>query len=217
LVAVARPFLLNISGPYGVGKDTLLNVLLSRYGRHVHRVSTLTTRASAPDADPSYRSVTDEELTRLTAGGGWLVNAQLDGTVKYATSLTEIEEQARAGKISVHSIFASDAGAGRLRAYFGRGVFSVGVLAAEGDAQRQVEVLGQRLLARGRDDPQAIQNRLRHQVAPIEYVLANPTVPTPDGPMRVFDRTLVNDDLAESVKRIEELFTAVFEIEAARR
>jgi hypothetical protein len=34
--------------------------------------------------------------------------------------------------------------------------------------------------------------------------------------MRVFDRTLVNDDLADSVKRIDELFTAVFEIEAVR-
>jgi guanylate kinase len=207
--------LLNISGPYGVGKDTLLNVLLSRYGQHIHRVSTLTTRPSTPDADPSYRSVTDEELARLTAGGGWLVNAQLDGTVKYATSLTEIEEQARAGKVCVHSIFAGEEGAGRLRAHFGRAVFSVGVLAAEGDAQQQLDVLRERLLARGRDDPRAIQNRLRHQRAPIEYVLANPAVPTPDGPMRVFDRTLVNDELADSVKRIEELFTAVFEIDSA--
>jgi hypothetical protein len=32
----------------------------------------------------------------------------------------------------------------------------------------------------------------------------------------VFDHTLVDNDLAESVKRIEELFTAMFEIEAVR-
>jgi guanylate kinase len=214
---MARPFLLNISGPYGVGKDTLLNALLDRYGPYVHRVSTLTTRPSRPDADPSYRSVSDDELARITATGSWLVNAQLDGTVKYATNLDEIEEQARAGKICLHSIFAGEQGAGGLRGYFGRKVYSIGVLAAEDGAQQQLIRLRQRLLTRGRDDPEAIRNRLRHQLAPIRYVLENPTVPTPDGPLRVFDRVIVNDDLAETVRRVEEIFSAVFEIEPARR
>src|SRR5689334_6684053 len=134
----ASAILFNISGPYAVGKDTLLNVVLERYDDRVHRVSTLTTRPSSVDSDPSYTSVSDEELTRMTSVGRWIVTEQLGGSVRYATSLDEIEEQARAGRISIHSIFAGPQGAGQLRRAFGPRLFSVGVLAAHGGLDQQL-------------------------------------------------------------------------------
>lgn len=207
---ISSPFLFNISGPYAVGKDTLLNVVLERFDERVHRVRTLTTRPSSPAADPSYTSVAADELTRLTATGRWIVNEQLGGSVRYATSLDEIEAQARAGKICIHSIFAGSQGAGELRRVFGPGLYSVGVLAAHGGRDQQLDVLRQRLVSRGRDSWEAVDERLRHQAAPIDYVLENPLVETGEGPMPAFDHVLVNDDLNKSIEGIDALFAEAF-------
>ena len=212
----ASPFLFNISGPYAVGKDTLLGAVLERHADRVHRVRTLTTRPSSPDADPSYTSVAGDELTRLTATGRWIVNEQLGGSVRYATSLDEIEREARVGRICVHSIFAGAQGAGELRRAFGAALYSVGVLAAHGGHDQQFDILRQRLVSRGRDSRQAIEERLRHQSAPVMYVLDNPLVETVSGPLPAFDNIVVNDDLDKSVETVDALFAEAFGLGPAR-
>ncbi len=205
-----RPILINISGPYAVGKDTILNALLSRYGDRVHRVHTMTTRPVDPEADPTYEQVTVEELERRVKEGGWIANYQLSGATAYGTSITEIREAARRGRISVHSIYAGPDGAGRLREIFGAGLVSIGLLAAPGGVDDQLAVLRERLLGRSRDDAAAIEARILHQAEPLRYVLDNPVVRTADGPMRAFDRVLVNEDLDRTVAATVELFQETF-------
>ncbi len=205
-----RPFLINVSGPYAVGKDTILNALLSRYGDRMHRVHTMTTRPVSADADPTYEQVALEELERRVAAGGWIANYQLSGTTAYGTSITEIREAAARGRICVHSIYAGPAGAGRLREIFGRSLISIGLLAADGTVEDQLAVLRERLLGRDRDDAEAIEARIRHQAEPLQYVLDNPQVETQEGRMPVFDHVLVNHDLETTVGQAVELFERAF-------
>jgi len=205
-VAENRPILINVSGPYAVGKDTILNALLSRYPERTHRVHTLTTRPVSRDADPTYEQVNREELERRVAEGGWIANTQLSGATSYGTSILEIEEAAESGLISVHSIYAGPDGAGKLRQIFGRRLISIGLLATRGQVEEQLMVLRERLLSRSRDDAEAIEARLRHQAEPLSYVLENPTVDTPDGAVPVFDRVLINEDLEATVADAVEIF-----------
>jgi guanylate kinase len=203
-------FLFNISGPYAVGKDTILNELMARFGPRVHRVHTLTTRPVSREADPTYEQVTRDEFERRVSSGRWMFNYQLSGMTAYATSVDEIEEAARAGYVSIHSIYPGPDGAGRLREIFGSRALSIGLLAVAGSAAEQLEVLRARLLARSRDDPAAIEARLQHQLEPIQYVIDNPSVITVDGPMGVFDQVVFNKDIKETVGRVVRLFEQTF-------
>jgi guanylate kinase len=209
-MTASRPILFNISGPYAVGKDTLIDAILAAHPGRVHRVSTITTRAAAANVDPTYESVSEQEFKRRTAQRRWIVNYQLGGAVGYGTSIDEIERVASHGLICVHSIYAGAQGAGKLREVFGRRLFSLGLLAAHGSVPAQLEVLRRRLLERGRDDPATIEARLKHQVETLEYVQENPAVATGDGPLTVFDQVLVNEVLTQSVQCVLALFARVF-------
>lgn len=204
------PILFNVSGPYGVGKDTILNGIISRYPAIVHRVGTLTTRPVSLAADPSYEEVSFDEFERRITQGSWLVNYQLSGRVAYATSIDEIEDQARAGLICVHSIYPNPHGAGRLREIFGRKALSIGLLPARGRLATQLEELRKRLVVRGRDDPATVEARLKHQIQPLEYVIENPKVLTPDGIMEVFDIKVINEELERTIRHIVSLFRLKF-------
>lgn len=204
---MSRPcVLLNISGPYGVGKDTLLNYIMQWQAARVHRASTITTRPSSLDADPSYRSVSRRELEHITSSGNWIITHQLDGQVLYATSLEEIDAVATRGQVSILSVYPSDQGAGSLRRAYGNRLYSLGVLASVGDHDSQISVLRSRLLSRGRDDREVIDARLRYQAEAIDYILRNPVVSTSDGPMQVFDDILINSDVTGSKDAIRELW-----------
>lgn len=199
------PRILNISGPYAVGKDTLLNAVIERYPDRTHRVSTVTTRATSPQADPTYQTVSAAEMRNLSLTEDLIVTTQLGGSVLYGTRIAEIEAQVEAGKICVHAIFAGPDGAGRLREVFGSRLFSVGLLAANGGLDAQMEILAERLMSRTRDSLDAVRTRLRYQAGPIEYVLANPSVKTVDGDLPVFDTVLVNDHLESTLTRMIEI------------
>ncbi len=215
-MTAGRPILFNVSGPYAAGKDTLIDAVVAAHPGRVHRVTTITTRAASAGADPSYESVSEEELARRTARGRWLVNRQLGGAVAYGTSIDEIERMAAAGFLCVHSIYAGPEGAGRLRELLGRRVFSLGLLAARGGVAEQLAVLRQRLLDRGRDDPATVEAKLTHQGEPLAYVMENPTVPTGDGPLQVFDQVLVNDVREQSVECVLALVARVFGLPESR-
>jgi guanylate kinase len=213
-MTAGRPILFNVSGPYAVGKDTLIDAVLAAHPGRLHRVSTITTRPAAAGVDPSYESVSEEEFARRTAQGQWLVNRQLGGAVAYGTSIDEIERMASQGRVSVHSIYAGREGAGKLREVFGRRVFSLGLLAARASVPEQLQVLRRRLLDRGRDDPATLEARLEHQIEPLAYVMENPSVMTGDGPLKVFDQVLVNEVLAQAVECVLALFAQVFGLPA---
>ena len=200
----------NVSGPYAVGKDTILNELIGVYGDRIHRVRTLTTRPVSREADPTYEQVTSEEFKKRISSGRWIVNYQLGGTTAYATDVEEIEREVRRSRICILSVYAGPDGAGRLREVFGSSLLSVGLLAASGDAEQQLSILRSRLLGRRRDDPMALEARLQHQLQPIRYVLENPYIKTADFDIRVFDQVCINEDLRKTVSKIMRLFASSF-------
>jgi len=207
---VEPPILFNISGPYGVGKDTMLNHILREHGERLHRVGTVTTRPATADADPSYRSVDQEAFDRITGRGRWIVNRQLGGKIAYGTSLDEIEERAAGGTISIHSIFPGPAGAGRLREQFGARLVSVALLPARGDLAQQLSELERRMIARGREGADTIREKLAAQTDQIAFILDNPAVPTPHGALPVFDRIVINERLDVAVAEVVSYFRSRF-------
>lgn len=200
-----RPFLFSVSGPYGVGKDTLLDTLHKRYPERLHRVRALTTRSVDARVDPWYESVSYEELQHRTSKGRWIVNGQLSGSVAYAISIDEINSAHDSGLVCIQSIFAGPDGAGRLRELFGRTLLSIGIAAAPAPLDVQLAVLRERLTRRGRDTPEMINVRLTHQHEPIRYIEQNPLIETLDGPMSVFDESIVNDDLQVASEKLTSL------------
>jgi len=195
--------LLNISGPYGAGKDTMIDAVLGEFGPLIHRVRTLTTRPSSSFADPSYTTLPHDEFVKATLGSNWIVNQQLSGTVSYATDLDEICEASAEGKLCVHAIFAGDAGAGELRRRLGSRLVSVGIQVNEGNIDQQLATLRDRLLVRGRESREAIEQRVNHQHEVVRYVLDNPEVVADDGKAyKVFDYRLTNDDLDAARSKI---------------
>jgi guanylate kinase len=206
----SNKFVFNVSGPYAVGKDTILNKLISTFGDRVYRVKTITTRPVSPEADPTYEQVTTDEFERRVARGRWNKNYQLSGLTAYATSIDEIESAAEDERVCILSVYAAPEGAGHLREIFGKRLLSIALLPGHGEANDQLEILRTRILSRNRDDPKAIEARLQHQMQPLQYVLDNPSVNTNDGLMPVFDHILVNENLDGTVELSVRLFKKTF-------
>jgi guanylate kinase len=206
----AEKIVFNISGPYAVGKDTILNELASTFRSRVYRVHTITTRPVSKVDDPTYEQVTAREFEKRISSGRWIANYQLSGQTAYGTSVDEIENAAEQGFICIHSVYAGKDGAGRLREFFGRRALSIGLLPTHGSAPEQLEELRNRLLLRSRDAPSAIEARLKHQLHPLEYVLDNPSVMTDDEPMKVFDHVITNENLEVTKRNVLRLFEQVF-------
>jgi|SRR5690606_16226990 len=207
-----KKILFNISGPYAVGKDTMLNAVIAQYTDRVHRVSSLTTRPSDSSSDPSYKSVSDRQFDEITSKNEWISNQQLGGKYRYGTSIDEIRAQASNGKISVHSIFAGEKGAQKLREIFGKKLLSIALLAVEGSFEDQVKVLEERMLSRGRETIDVIRRKLHFQHEQIDFILANPTVESPDGKMKVFDEVVINEELEATQSKILQLFKLSFNL-----
>lgn len=205
-----KPSLFNISGPYGVGKDTMINSILDAHSSGLHRVSTVTTRPSDASADPSYKSVTDEEFDQITEQGLWITNQQLGGKLAYATSIDEIEQQIANGNICIHSIFPGENGATKLRQHFGSRLVSVALLPTQGEEEEQMNELRRRMEARGREPTERIEEKLAAQREQIHFILENAAVETPDGELPVFDNIVVNDQLDKAMREVTLYFSEQF-------
>lgn len=206
-----NPSVFNISGPYAVGKDTMLNAILQTFEQDVHRVSTITTRPTDPTADPSYKCVTEQEFASITSHGKWIINRQL-GSNSYGTSIDEIEQKISTGKICIHSIYPGPAGAGKLREVFGEKLISVALLPTAGSHDVQIEELRKRMIARKRESMEVIEKRITTQSDQINYILENASVDSLDGPMPVFDKIVINEILDESLEMLIQYFRSQFNI-----
>ncbi|WHU46833.1 hypothetical protein QNM97_23170 [Gordonia sp. L191] len=197
----------NVSGPYAVGKDSVLNDLVREFEPQVHRVATLTTRPVDSIADPTYTHADPEEFRRIVDSGRWIFNKQLSGETAYATNLDEIDSAIDKGLVCIHSIYAGDAGAGELKRNYGSRLFSIALIPPGDSISDQFTELEARLLKRNRDDTRALRLRTSHQKEPLEYINSQPEIVTEDGQRHhVFDEVLVNSDLAETIRDAREIF-----------
>jgi guanylate kinase len=151
-----------LSGPSGVGKDTVLDAWSKRDPR-VQRVVAYTTRRIRPLETNSvdYNFVSVEKFRELVAAGAFLEHKEVFGNL-YATPLHDMEAMLEAGKIAVLKIDVQGAmTAMQLRP----DAITIFIMPPS------FEELERRIRSRATDSPEVIERRLR--VARDEIALAS--------------------------------------------
>lgn len=190
--ATPNALLLVISGPSGVGKDTVLAGLKER-GQPFHYTVTMTTRPPREDeaADgPFLRFASEEEFDRLLAEDGFLEHAQVYG-YRYGVPKAPVQEALAGGHDVVVRVDV-------------QGAATIKALAPEALliflAPRSIEELEARMRARGGLKDDALARKLEAVAREMEQ-------------RSRFDYTVVNEE-----GHVEEAVDAVLAIvEVARR
>jgi guanylate kinase len=146
---MARVFV--ITGPSGVGKGTLIRTLMEQLPALELSVSA-TTRAPRPGEEPGvdYHFLSDAEFARRVRDGEFVEHAQYSGR-RYGTLRSELERRTAAGVPVVLEIEVQ--GARQVRDALPEAVQIFIVPPSE-------EALRTRLVGRGTDPPEAVQQRL---------------------------------------------------------
>jgi guanylate kinase len=142
--------LIVLSGPSGVGKDTVLHELFSREPRLRYSIS-YTTRPPRPgEVDGvSYTFVDEETFRRLEQAGEFLETAVVHGN-RYGTSRRRVEAMVARGEHVILKIDVQGAAAVRERLSDALFIFLL---------PPSIDVLRQRLRDRGTDDAAALARR----------------------------------------------------------
>lgn len=170
-----------LSGPSGVGKDTVIDAW-RRQDERVQRVVAYTTRVPRPGEQDGidYHFVTADRFHELAAAGHFLEHKEVHGMF-YATPLTDMEAHLRDGKIAILKIDVQGAlEAMKLRP----DALTVFLCPPSWD------VLEARIRGRGTEDEATIAKRLRN--AQDELAQAHR-----------YQHQVVNEDLAKCVQELE--------------
>lgn len=172
-----------LSGPSGVGKDTVL-IEWQKVNPHVIRVVAATTRLPRDgEADGGdYHFLTEEAFDTMAKAGGFLEHKQY-GSSWYGTPLDQVNEIVRSGRIALLKIEVQ--GAAEVRALI-PDVLSIFLLPPS------FEELEQRIRSRGTETEEQIQKRLAR--ARIEMAEA-----------QAYTHRVVNDDLHRCVVELERI------------
>lgn len=176
-----------LSGPSGVGKDTVLDAWAARNPR-VHRVVAATTRPPRPGEVEGidYVFLSSDEFHRRAESGAFLEYKEVHGNW-YATPLDTLEKHLDRGDIAILKIDVQ----GALTAMAARSdIISIFLLPPS------MEELERRIRARRTDSEEAIQRRLenaREEIAISER----------------YHHRVVNDDVQRAVNEIEALVGGV--------
>ena len=173
-----------ITGPSGVGKGTLIRLLLDRFPGLALSVSA-TTRAPRPGEQDNvdYRFLSPGEFQRRIDANEFLEWAEYAGN-RYGTLNSELERDV---DVLVLEIEVQGARQVRERLPDATSVFI---------APPSPEALRERLIGRGADDPDQIERRL--QVAEDEMAARDE-----------FDHVVVNDDLSRALQELSDLVATI--------
>ncbi|KAM3514358.1 hypothetical protein MY11210_002033 [Beauveria gryllotalpidicola] len=174
-----------ISGPSGVGKGTLYNLLFERHPDAFCLSVSHTTRAprSGEEDGKHYHFVPMQDFEDLIAKDGFVEHAQFGGN-RYGTSKMTIEEQTKKGRIVLLDIEMEGVKQIKNSNIAARYVFI---------APPSLEQLEQRLRGRGTETEASVQKRLAQANKELEYSQ------TPG----VHDLVIVNDDLETAYKELD--------------
>jgi guanylate kinase len=183
----ARPKVIVISGPSGVGKSTICREVVRRMAGVQQSVS-MTTRAPGPGEENGrdYWFVGHEEFRRRIAAGSMLEYAEVFGNL-YGTPRDKVDEALKAGR-SV--LLAIDIQGGRqIQAIYPDAVM---IFLLPPDEKTLAERLGKR----ARDSVQTVEKRLnearREIAAAKEY----------------YDKMVVNEDLGRAIEEVIRIIAA---------
>jgi guanylate kinase len=183
---VSEGRLIVLSGPSGVGKDTVLHALFSREPRLRYSIS-YTTRPPRPgEVDGvSYTFVDEQTFRRLEEEGEFLETAVVHGN-HYGTSKRRVEAMLARGDHVILKIDVQGAAAVRERLPEAIFIFLL---------PPSLEVLRQRLRDRGTDDDDAIARRDADAVREMAEA-------------ERYDHHVVNDSVEDAVGRILDIVEA---------
>lgn len=182
LEATGEARLLIVSAPSGSGKSTIVHYLMDEYPefRLAFSVSATSRPPRGKEKDGvDYYFLSDEEFRRHIEAGDFLEYEEVYGGSLYGTLKQQVDEKLARG---MNVVFDVDVKGGvNIKRYYGERALSIFI------QPPSVEALRQRLIGRGTDEMEKIEQRL----AKAEYEMTF-------APQ--FDRILVNDDL-ETAKR----------------
>ena len=176
-----------ISGASGAGKTTLIDALLDDPGGLEKSVS-YTTRVlrGNEQAGRAYYPVSTDEFNRMVEADAFLEYAEVHGNW-YGTPKQPVLECARAGREAVLEIDWQ--GAEQVRRCI-PDVNTIFILPPD------LPTLHRRLLERGQDAPDVIEQRLRNAVCEIQQA-------------RSYDHCVINDDFDRVREEIKQIIMAV--------
>jgi guanylate kinase len=178
--------LIVISGPSGVGKDTVIKRLLELDPNLRYSVSSTTRRARPGEVDGvNYHFVNRNEFERLISEGAFLEHATYGGNL-YGTPFAQLDEERAAGHDIVLKIDVQGAEQVRKRAPDALRIFL---------APPSMDELLRRRTERHSED--AGEGASRQRIAQDEMALAP-----------YFDHMVVNDDLERAVQKVLEIIQA---------
>lgn len=172
-----------LSGPSGVGKDTVINAWKAR-NKRVERVVTYTTREprNGEVNGVDYHFVSDVEFLSMAKAGKFLEHKEVHGN-RYGTPLDGLASVVAAGKFAVLKIDVQGA--------------LVAMAKLEGEitiflAPPSMEELERRLTLRNTETPAQIRKRIRN--AKTEMALASK-----------YTAVVINDEVDRAVDEIERI------------
>lgn len=177
------------SAPSGSGKSTIVNHILSLYPDSMEFSISATSRAPRGEEQHGreYYFLSTEEFRQLIEEDKFVEFEEVYEGRFYGTLKSECERIWNAGHVIIFDVDVK--GGVNLKKYFGDAALSIFIKAPS------VEVLRERLIKRGTDSPEAIEERVAKAEVEMAYAPQ-------------FDYVLVNDDLktafAESEKVVED-------------
>ena len=177
------------SAPSGSGKSTIVNHILGLYPGSMEFSVSATSRAPRGEEQDGreYYFLTTEEFRKMIAEDKFVEYEEVYEGRFYGTLKSECERIWAAGHVIIFDVDVK--GGVNLKKYFGDAALSIFIQAPS------VEVLRQRLVNRGTDSPEAIEERVAKAEEEMTYAPQ-------------FDYVLVNDALqtayAESEKVVED-------------
>ena len=179
-------FLVVLSGPSSVGKDTLLEAVLGHIPDMVYSVSA-TTRPPRPGErhGVDYYFLSDEEFRELIRNDGLLEWAEYCDYL-YGTPRAFVEDMVAQGKIVISDIDIQ--GAEQLRRTMPDGVFIFLM-------PPSLEELRRRIMRRATDSPEAIASRMARAEEEMHSIVN-------------YDYWILNADLAQAVEDLKAIIRA---------
>lgn len=184
---VSKGRLIVITGPSGVGKGTLVRELLQRH-RELHLSVSVTTRSPRPGEveGKHYYFVDRNRFEQMVQNGELLEWAEFAGNY-YGTPLLPVQKRIEAGESVLLEIELIGARQIRERFPQAQQIF------IQPPSMLELE---RRLRSRGQDSDEAIARRLKRAAEETNAA-------------QEFDFELVNDDLDEALKQLENVLFAV--------
>ncbi|HKW58753.1 MAG TPA: guanylate kinase [Candidatus Dormibacteraeota bacterium] len=178
-----RGLLIVISGPSGVGKDTLIRRLLE-LDRNVQYSISGTTRQPRPDEKPdqNYTFLTREQFEDLVRRGAFLEHATYNGHL-YGTFRDRVEKIRDSGRDVLLKIDVQ--GAEQVRRLVPEGIFIFVVAPSEQELERRQE-------RRGSESPEELEQRRKIAVEEMQYATH-------------YQHVVTNDDVDRAVQEILEI------------